>query len=88
METVQDAAQSALAAQSACNLSGVVHSMSQAASLLRKEPDCTGSDWINHHPVMVLYATQIGFLTNVAPLASDACDYERCYKECLDLMKV
>lgn len=72
----------ALFSQSACNLSGVVHSMSQAASLLWKEPDCEGTEWVNHHPVMVLFAAQVAHLTQVTSIASSACNYEKCYRDC------
>jgi len=84
METMQQAAQAALASQTACNLSGVVHSMSQAATLLWKEAlaNGEGTTWVNNHPIMVLFATQVAHLTRVTAIASEACDYSRCYREC------
>jgi len=84
MNTIQEAAAMALAAQSACNLSGVVHSMSQAVTLLWEKAlaDGEGTTWVNNHPIMVLFAVQVAHLTRVTAIASEACEYSRCYREC------
>jgi len=66
----------ALMVQSACNLSGVVHSFSEILSRLVKEAheQGSGSDWINTHPLCVLFAEQIKHL------AGD--NYAEAYKTC------
>ena len=87
METLAQAAQAALDVQSACNLSGVLHSFSAAVKVLRAQPDFKGTDWVNHHPISVLFATQIASLTRVAIIADEACDYSSAYTECQRLAK-
>lgn len=49
----------ALFVQNASNLSGVVHSLSDAVSFLHKQPECTGTDWVNRHPVVVLFVNKL-----------------------------
>jgi hypothetical protein len=58
-------AQQALDVQDACNLSGVVHGYSRALTELRKHADAAGrgTDWINRHPIAVLWADKIAHLT-------------------------
>jgi hypothetical protein len=82
--------QDALDVQSACNLSGVVHSFSRVISKLREEvnklgPECEpsspkGTDWVNSHPICRLYAEQIAFLTSKM-------DYFDASKECREKSK-
>ena len=64
MKTIEDAARAAINAQSACNLSGVVHSFSGAMSILRAHPECTGTEWANKHPISILFATQVAWLAH------------------------
>ena len=66
----------ALMVQSACNLSGVVHSFSEILSRLVKEAQeqGKGTDWINTHPICVLFAEQINHLTTS--------DYLQAYEVC------
>lgn len=62
----------ALAAQNACNLSGVVHSFSRAMSRLWRIADESGgkgTDWINTHRVAKLYADKILSLAGEATLS-------------------
>ena len=56
IETMKDAARTALAVQSASNLSGVVHSWAQVQSVLSAEANRTGegTDWRNSHPINCL----------------------------------
>lgn len=84
MNTLKDAAQAAIDVQSACNLSGVVHSFSKAMTILRAHPECTGTDWANRHPVAVLFAIQIGHLSGIGV---DVTDYNKHYEECERLAK-
>lgn len=55
----------ALACQSACNLSGVVHSFSKVVSKIWDESNAAneGTDWVNTHPICRLYAEQIAHLS-------------------------
>jgi hypothetical protein len=66
----------ALMVQSACNLSGVVHSFSEILSSLVKESQeqGKGTDWVNTHPICVLFAEQITHLAKG--------DYFDAYKVC------
>ena len=49
----------ALAVQGACNLSGVVHSMSRAVSELRGIYPGQSTDFFNTHPVVLLYVDKL-----------------------------
>jgi hypothetical protein len=53
----------ALAVQTACNVSGVVHSMAELMRVLQDAPECQGTDWRNHHPLTVLFSVGIGWLS-------------------------
>ncbi len=66
----------ALMVQSACNLSGVVHSFSEILSRLVEEAqkEGKGTDWVNTHPICVLFAEQIKHLTGS--------EYFEAYKAC------
>jgi len=63
---MNEAAKQAILVQDACNLSGVVHSFNQILS------DCLwpearlwkeGTDWVNTHPISILFANKIASLT-------------------------
>jgi hypothetical protein len=49
----------AILAQDACNLSGLVHSLSQLVDKLWADPECTGTDWVNTHPLVVMYVSKL-----------------------------
>jgi len=55
--------QQAIDAQSACNLSGIVHSFSETLTHIWEDSDGRGTDWVNKHPICRLYAEQICFLS-------------------------
>ena len=57
--------QVALDVQSACNLSGVVHSFSTVVSKIWNEARAHGKGtvWVNKHPICVLFAEQILYLS-------------------------
>lgn len=57
--------QNALDVQSACNLSGVVHSFSEVIERVWNEAHRLGKGtaWVNSHPICRLYAEQIAHLT-------------------------
>lgn len=63
--------QTALDVQSACNLSGVVHSFSRIMDKI----DVKGTDSRNNHAICRLFAEQIMFLTSNR-------DYSDAYNEC------
>jgi len=67
IETMKDAARTALAVQSASNLSGVVHSWAQVQSVLSAEANRTGkgTDWRNSHPINQLFLVQLAHLGNI-----------------------
>lgn len=58
-DTVADLARIALQVQDASNLSGVVHSWSEAISALRRLCPEVGTDDINRHPICVLFAYKV-----------------------------
>lgn len=55
--------QNAMDVQDACNLSGVVHSLAELLPRIRQEPDCTGTDYVNRHPIVVMYVNKLASLT-------------------------
>lgn len=61
----QDLARHALLSQSACNVSGLIHFLPEIVSQLWDiaKREGKGTDWVNQHPVLVLFATQISWLT-------------------------
>lgn len=72
----------ALIVQDACNLSGVVKSLAELVSRLWKEPDCTGTDYINRHPLVVLYVNKLASLSR----ADDG--FSAAYAICKERAKV
>jgi hypothetical protein len=77
---LREAAASAIFVQEACNLSGVVHDFARVMALLSELSQrlSKGTEWKNHHPIAVLYASKISSLTgaDVAKVFSKA--YDRC----------
>jgi len=65
--------QTALDVQSACNLSGVIHSFSRIMSKICE--DVKGTESRNNHAICRLFAEQIMFLTSSK-------DYMDAYNEC------
>lgn len=68
----------AITVQDACNLSGVVIAFVTILKKIRNEPGCTGTDWINQHPISVLYADKIQSLTGAGDLSSFGVAYDIC----------
>lgn len=66
MVSYKHAAQTALDVQDAVNLSGVVHSFSQAVTALWDEAHQTGkgTDWVNEHPIVTLFLDKLVALNN------------------------
>lgn len=66
MRTIKDLAREALEVQSACNLSGVVHSFSRCMTELRTLLEAEGkfsTDKLNQHPICIMYSSKIASLT-------------------------
>lgn len=57
-----EAAQEALAVQNACNLSGVLFALERRTQEICDHKNNQGTDWKNHHPVLVLFLAQYAFL--------------------------
>lgn len=67
MRTIKDLAREAIESQSACNLSGVVHTFSRVMTDLRLIAQAEGwetTEKINNHPVAILWSSKIASLTN------------------------
>lgn len=77
--TIKSAAVAALASQNACNLSGIVHSLSAYMPAIRGATN--GTDEANKHPVCILFATQIAHLTGI-PYDIGFSAYNKAYEEC------
>jgi len=74
--------------QCASNLSGVVHGFSEDVRTLREllqaEGTFEGTESVNKHPLCVLYATQIAFLSGGT---STHTEYSAAYKWAAELME-
>ncbi len=68
----------AILVQDACNLSGIVLSFVSVLKKIRAEPGCTGTEWINQHPISVMYADKIRSLTGAGDSFSFSCAYDIC----------
>jgi hypothetical protein len=76
MKTMQEAAQMALTAQDACNLSGLVYSFAEMMKLICEEDrkHGHGTDWKNSHPICVLMTNKM------ADLARSDANFSRAYE--------
>ncbi len=68
----------AVLSQGACNLQGLINSLPTIIDEIRKEPGYNGTEYINRHPVMVLFAEQIYHLTGCGE------NWTEAYNKCLD----
>jgi hypothetical protein len=82
IETMKDAARTALAVQGASNLSGIVHSWAQVQSVLSAEANRTqkGTDWRNSHPINQLFVVQVAHLAGV-PTDMSGIGFSACFDE-------
>jgi hypothetical protein len=78
--TIKEAAQMALDVQDACNLSGVVHSFAEVVTALRNSPECTGTDWVNEHPIVTLFLDKLSSLNNYTSTLGYIAAYEKVEK--------
>lgn len=74
--TIQQMAQQALDVQTACNLSGIVHSFAEIVSAMRTEHHMDTAQ-CNRHPVCVLFSDKIADMTGSSVRA-----YPEGYAEC------
>jgi hypothetical protein len=79
MKTLQNWAKTAIDIQSACNLSGVVHSFSEFMTWLRQEYPTEGTEFYNTHFIAVLFSDKIVSLTRSCTGFSQA--YEEAQRE-------
>ena len=82
MLTIKDW-RSAIDVQDACNLSAVVHHWSALLTRLWKEAEQTGegTDWVNKHPINVMYASKVASLTGGEGVMNFMDAYDRCHLE-------
>lgn len=80
----QQLASDALFVQSACNLSGVINSLSRGMDILWEEAkkERKGTDWVNTHPICQLFATQIVFLTHGSSIGLDYTIWKKAVEFC------
>lgn len=81
VKKLSDLARTAIRVQDACNLRGVLGAAHEASLILGRHPDCTGTQWVNEHPVMVLFSDKIRSLT----LSDDNMKFSSAYVECLNM---
>lgn len=76
--------QNAIDVQNACNLSGVVRSFSAVMMRIWSEARATGNnntDWVNTHPIAVLYSSKITSLTRSEDGPVFGVAYDLCKRE-------
>ena len=71
----------AIVVQDACNLSGIVHSLSELLPRIRDDPDCTGTDFVNTHPIVVLYVNKLSSLSGAENGMAFSTAYDECKKK-------
>ena len=73
---LRELADEVLGALNACNLSGVVHSFSKACTSLWNiaHHEDHGTDWVNTHPICILYSSKVAGLTGREDLSTEAVD--------------
>ena len=77
----------AMYVQSACNLSGVVNSFNDVIGRIWDEANENkyGTDWVNKHPICVMYSEQINHLTGRAYSVES---YHKAYQEVSLMIKL
>jgi hypothetical protein len=85
IEEYKKLASDAIGVQNACNLSGVVHAFSRAFETLwdRARESGQGTNWVNNHPISILFSTQIAFLSGTSVIGcEDQMKYEWAFICC------
>ena len=70
----------AIEVQDACNLSGVVHTLEELLPRIREEPDCTGTGYVNSHPIVVMYVNKLSSLSGAENGLAFSTAYDECKK--------
>lgn len=72
--------QRAILIQDACNLSGVVHEWSRVMKKIWGEANARdkGTDWVNNHPINVMYASKVASLTGCEIPETFSSSYHAC----------
>lgn len=70
---------SALDVQTACNLSGIVHSFSRVITKIWREANYVGygTDYVNHHPICRAFTEQIAWLSGGSGTVDTYTDYAK-----------
>lgn len=70
----------AINVQDACNLSGVVQAWAKVMSKIWDEAraQSAGTQFVNEHPINVMFASKVASLTGCESFTSFASAYERC----------
>jgi hypothetical protein len=76
--TMKQLAKEALDVQDACNLSGVAIAFGEVMRELGAQPECTGTDWKNRHPIAVMWSSKIASLTG----SEDTLTFSHAYDDC------
>lgn len=65
MDPLCDAYRDAMLIQNACNLSGVLRTWVRHLATLNDiaRDQNLGTDWVNHHPINILFASKVASLT-------------------------
>lgn len=66
-----DVYRDSLLLQNASNLGAVVKTLDEMITFLRTQPDCTGTDWINTHPAVILVVDKLTDLTHCHERSGD-----------------
>ena len=79
-------AQNAMASQSACNVSGLVHSLSKLIDEIWTEAREAGegTEYVNTHPVVVMFTTQLAHLSGCGIVDTSA--YSKAYNAVNDTL--
>lgn len=77
--------QRAIDVQDACNISGVIESLHAVLKSIRDTAHVKGhgTDWINEHPIIVMYASKIYSLSHADEYFSES--YRQCRENCMVL---
>lgn len=71
----------ALQSQDAVNSTALIHALSRVVTRIREEPDFSGTEYVNKHPIVILYLEQLCTLSGEVldhPKYGDA--YHACKK--------
>ena len=66
---------------SGCNLSSLAHLLARFVTLIRQEPECTGANYVNKHPVVRLLLEQMVYL-NCGGSIDHSDSYSKAYAVC------